>query len=108
MVEAGMVRCARCGERILPGEAWDLGHLDGTERTLYSGPEHRRCNRTTEAHKRQRYHRASGRSVGSLPERLRKGGGGLLVPDEELRTVCRKHNGAEVRGREGQGRRMVE
>jgi hypothetical protein len=39
---------------------------------------------------------------------LRKGGDVLLVPDEELRTVCRKHNGAEVRGREGQGRRMVE
>jgi hypothetical protein len=35
MVEAGMVRCARCGELIRPGEPWDLGHLDGTERTLY-------------------------------------------------------------------------
>jgi hypothetical protein len=56
MVEAGMVRCARCGRRILPGEPWDLGHVDGTDGKLYSGPEHRRCNRPTEAHKRQRYH----------------------------------------------------
>jgi hypothetical protein len=54
MVEAGMVRCARCGQIIEPGTPWDLGHIDGTERTIYSGPEHRRCNRATETHKRQR------------------------------------------------------
>ena len=48
MVEAGIVRCARCGELIRPGEPWDLGHVDGTERMVYSGPEHRRCNRATE------------------------------------------------------------
>jgi hypothetical protein len=30
MVEAGMVRCARCGDRIKPGEPWDLEHVDGT------------------------------------------------------------------------------
>jgi hypothetical protein len=29
MVEAGLVDCARCGQRILVGEEWDLGH-DGT------------------------------------------------------------------------------
>jgi hypothetical protein len=55
MVEADMVRCARCGELIAPGQKWDLGHVDGTERTVYSGPEHRMCNRQTETHKRQRY-----------------------------------------------------
>jgi hypothetical protein len=44
MVAAGMVRCARCADLIQPGEPWDLGHVDGTERTVYSGPEHRRCN----------------------------------------------------------------
>ena len=54
MVEAGMVRCARCGELIAPGSPWDLGHVDGTVRRVYSGPEHRRCNRATEKHKRRR------------------------------------------------------
>jgi hypothetical protein len=47
MVEAGIARCARCGELIARGEPWDLGHIDGTERMVYSGPEHRRCNRAT-------------------------------------------------------------
>ena len=32
-----MVRCARCGELIEPGTPWDLGHVDGTERKVYSG-----------------------------------------------------------------------
>jgi len=44
LVEAGLTVCARCGERILPGEPFDLGHVDGTDRTVYSGPEHRACN----------------------------------------------------------------
>ena len=44
-VEAGLVDCVRCGERILAGEAWDLGHVDGT--LSYAGPEHARCNRAT-------------------------------------------------------------
>ena len=57
MVEAGIVRCARCGELIEPGTPWDLGHIDGAERKVYSGPEHRRCNRATETHKRQRVSR---------------------------------------------------
>jgi hypothetical protein len=40
IVAAGLARCARCGELILPGQAWDLGHVDG-DRSRYSGPEHR-------------------------------------------------------------------
>lgn len=42
-VEAGLVDCARCGKRIQPGMAWDLGHTD--DRAGYTGPECRRCNR---------------------------------------------------------------
>jgi hypothetical protein len=57
MVAAGMVRWARCGDLITPDEPWDLGHVDGTERTVHSGPEHRRCNRATETHKRRRWSR---------------------------------------------------
>jgi hypothetical protein len=59
MVEAGMVRCARCGELIKPGEPFDLGHVDGSGKTLYSGIEHRKCNRATAKHKKERERRWS-------------------------------------------------
>jgi hypothetical protein len=47
LVEAGPVRCAKCGKPIRPGEAWDLGHVDGDDPFTYTGPEHARCNRAT-------------------------------------------------------------
>ena len=45
-VRAGVVNCARCGQLIEAGALWDLGHVDG-DRTRWSGPEHRACNRAT-------------------------------------------------------------
>jgi hypothetical protein len=46
-VDAGLVDCAYCGERILPGEPWHLGHSEN--RRYYTGPEHVRCNCATKA-----------------------------------------------------------
>jgi hypothetical protein len=43
------VECARRGELIAQGAAWDLGHVDGE--LAYSGPEHAECNRATAAHR---------------------------------------------------------
>jgi hypothetical protein len=44
------ISCARCGYPILKGMLWDLGHVDGTGKSLHSGPEHRACNRSTQTH----------------------------------------------------------
>jgi hypothetical protein len=58
-VEAGRVDCWRCGERILPGADWDLGH-DDFDRAVWTGPEHLRCNRVAgsrKGHARRREHR---------------------------------------------------
>jgi len=49
-VAAGLVDCRRCGERIKPGEPWDLGH-DDVDRSRPSAPEHaRQCNRRAAGH----------------------------------------------------------
>ena len=53
-VASGEVGCAHCGELILPGDEWDLGHSQD-RRT--SAPEHRRCNRAT-ARRRLRHSRS--------------------------------------------------
>jgi hypothetical protein len=42
LVEAGLVDCARCGERIQPAESWHLDHAD--DRRSYLGPSHAVCN----------------------------------------------------------------
>jgi hypothetical protein len=43
-VDAGLVDCARCNQRLEPGRDWDLGH-DDNDRTIWTGPEHVTCNR---------------------------------------------------------------
>lgn len=42
LVDAGQVRCARCGQPIHPGQAWALDHTD--DRTGYLGPSCADCN----------------------------------------------------------------
>lgn len=49
-VGTGLVRCARCRRFIEPGSPWDLGH-DDSDRSRWTGPEHRACNRATAAHR---------------------------------------------------------
>lgn len=46
-VDAGLVDCARCGQLLEPGRPWDLDH--DQERTGWSGPAHRHCNRAAGA-----------------------------------------------------------
>jgi len=44
LVEAGIVRCARCQKIIAAGERWELDHAAGKQG--YLGPSHFKCNRS--------------------------------------------------------------
>jgi hypothetical protein len=47
LVDRGGVKCYRCGERIQPGQPWDLDHVDhrlAHELGMYGGASHRHCN----------------------------------------------------------------
>jgi hypothetical protein len=47
LVDAGAMKCARCNERILPGQPWALDHSDARgshQRGEYLGPSHAGCN----------------------------------------------------------------
>jgi len=44
LVEAGIVRCARCQKIIAAGERWELDHAAGKQG--YLGPSHFTCNRS--------------------------------------------------------------
>ena len=46
IVDQGRATCWRCGQPIIPGTPWDLGH-DDRDRSQYRGPEHRHENRAT-------------------------------------------------------------
>ena len=48
--------CGVLGDWIAPGEPWDLGHHD-SDRSLYTGPEDRRCNRATAMRRRRKWSR---------------------------------------------------
>ncbi len=56
IVASGAAVCSKCGEPIKPGEPWDLAHADRTGAHwlgLYSGAQHRACNRATNHQRRQ-------------------------------------------------------
>lgn len=56
-VKRGETECSRCCYLIEPDEPWDLGHSD--DRTTWTGPEHRDCNRADGARKRNAGRRRS-------------------------------------------------
>jgi hypothetical protein len=76
-VNSGMARCARCAQRIQPGERWHLDHDD--TRTGYLGASHAKCNLVAAGQKRQQLRREqeaaqreAERAAGYVPGRIRR------------------------------------
>jgi hypothetical protein len=57
-VEAGFVKCRRCGVPIRPGELWDMGHFE--DKRVPARPEHLKCNRGAPSRARAAERRAVG------------------------------------------------
>jgi hypothetical protein len=53
IVSTGKAKCWRCGEKLPPSSAWDLGH-DDDDKTIYRGIECLKCNRSTSTRKAER------------------------------------------------------
>lgn len=50
-MDAGeQINCWRCDKPVDP-KSWHLGHHDGSARDEYAGPEHPRCNTSTNTHR---------------------------------------------------------
>jgi len=66
LVRSGQARCVRCGLPIAPNELWDLGH-DDLDRSAWTGPEHRRCDRGAAAARMNRERAAALRASKGAP-----------------------------------------
>ena len=90
-IQAGDVACVRCGRAIVPGAPWDLGH-DDLNRSIHTGPEHRRCNRAAGGQKRAhnaklRRRAMETRTAHRLVEQDAAGASGQVPPDEPERGI---------------------
>jgi hypothetical protein len=81
-VARGEVSCARCGRPIVPGQAWDLDHVDG-DPSRYLGVSHRRCNRSTSTHRARRAAAARGETF-HAPGEIFEADGELWQWDEQF------------------------
>jgi hypothetical protein len=84
-VEAGLASCARCGLAIEPGEPWDLGH-DDFNRSRYTGPERRACNRATAGRTRKSWEFSIPADEGLLP--VSQWSRDWHSPDQHVCGVC--------------------
>jgi hypothetical protein len=90
----GMVRVS-AATRSFAQEPWDLGHIDGSGKTLDSGPEHRRCNRATVHTSAGADRDSRNRRHAQRPLQKRRRRGRRTVESEEV-VKCGSANKADV------------